>query len=119
MMLHLRESGHLVFRGTSASDRGSLKSRGGGKLSLRYNGGSSTAELLFRIIISVNQVRVYRAVADWCEELAQQISDHSFASTERPKADMNDESESRISPNVVSISTIDQCSSTGRLVAKS
>ena len=33
------------------------------------------------IIISVNQLSVYGAILDWCAELAQQISDHSFSST--------------------------------------
>ena len=91
------------FRATSALDRGSLKSEGGEKI--HHNSDSTTAELLFRIIISVNQLSAYGAVADWCKELAQQISDHSFSSTGRQVAEMNDESECRISPNVVSILT--------------
>ena len=40
-----------------------------------------------------------------CEELAQQFSDHSSSSTGKPVAEMNDESESRMSPNVESILT--------------
>ena len=94
IMLHLR---------TSALDRGSLKSKGGGKLSIHYNGDSSTAELLFRVIVSVDELSVHGAVSGWCEELAQQISDQSSSSTGIPVAEMTDESESRISPNVVSI----------------
>ena len=43
-----------------------------------YNGDSTTAELLFRIIFSVNQLSIYGAISDWCEESAEQISDHSF-----------------------------------------
>ena len=107
MMLHLRESGHPIFRATSALDRGSFKSRGGGggKLSIHYNSDSMTAELLFRMIISVKQLSVCGPISDWCEELAQQISDHSFYSSGRPVANMNDESESHISPNVMSILT--------------
>ena len=73
MMINLGESGHSVFRGTSASARGFLKSKGGGKTLIHDIGGSATAELLFRIIASVNQLSVYGAVLDWCEELAQQI----------------------------------------------
>ena len=91
-------SGHTKFRGTSALARGSLQR----KLSIHHSGDSTTAEL-FRIIMSVNQLSVYGAVSDWCEELAQQISDHSSFSTVRPLPEMNDESESRISPNEVSI----------------
>ena len=73
-------------------------SKGGGKLWIHHNDDPTT---LFRMIISVNQLSVYGAVSDWCEELAQ----HSSSSTGRPVAEMNDESESRISPNVVSILT--------------
>ena len=69
-------------------------------MSIRYNGDSGAAELLFHIIISVNQLSVCGAV-----ELAQEISDRSSSSTERPVAELNDESESSIAPNVVSIST--------------
>ena len=105
MMLHLRVSGHPIFRATSALDRGFLKSKGGGQLSIHYNGDSTTGKLLFRIVISVNQLSVYGAISDRCEELAQQILDHSFSSTERSVANTNEESESRISPNVVSILT--------------
>ena len=46
-MLHLGESGYPVFRGTSALDRGSLKCKKGGKLSIHHNSDLSTAELLF------------------------------------------------------------------------
>ena len=56
IMLHLRESGHPIFQATSALDRGSLQSKKGGKLPIHYNGDLSTRELLFRTIISVNQL---------------------------------------------------------------
>ena len=105
MMLHLRESGHPILRVTSALARGSLKIIGGGKLSILYDGDSETAELLFRIIISVNQLSVYGAVSAWCEEFAQQISDHFSPCTGKPVAEMNDGSVYRISPNVVLILT--------------
>ena len=36
MMIRLRESGHSVFRITSPLSRGTLKSKGGGKLSFRF-----------------------------------------------------------------------------------
>ena len=38
---------------------------------------STTAELLFREMISVNLLSVHVAISDWCAELAQQISVHS------------------------------------------
>ena len=64
IMLHLRESGHPIFRASLALDRGSLKSKKGGKLWVHYNDDSSTGELLFRTIISVNQLSVYGVISD-------------------------------------------------------
>ena len=50
---------------------------------VRFPRSSLTAELLLRIIISVNQLSIYGAVADWREEFAQQIAAHSFFRTVR------------------------------------
>ena len=80
-----------------------MKSKRGGKTSIHHYGDLATAELLFRIIISVNQLSVYGAISDRCEELAQLISDHSSSSAGGPVAELSDDSESRIAPNVVSI----------------
>ena len=76
-----------------------------GNLSIHHNGDLSTAELLFRTIISVNQLRVHGAISDWCEELAQQISDHSFSSTKRPVANVNEQFDCRLSPELLSLLT--------------
>ena len=119
-MTNLSESGHPPVRGTSALSRGSLKSKEGGKPSIHYNGDSATAELVLRIIISVNQLSINGAVSDRCEELAQQISDHPSSSTGKLVAKMNDESESKVAPTVVGDLdkfTFDQCSSPGKLGA--
>ena len=43
------------------------------KTSVLYNGESATAKLSSRILVSVSQLSIYGAVADWCEALAQQI----------------------------------------------
>ena len=66
---------------TSALDRGSLKSNKGGKLSIHYNGDSSTTELSLRTMISFNRLSVYGASSDLLKKLAQQISHHSFSGT--------------------------------------
>ena len=79
-------------------------------LSIHFHGDLSNAELLFRTIISVNQLSVYGATSAWCEELAQQISDHSFSSTGKPVANMHDVNLNEF--------TFDQRSGTGKLVAK-
>ena len=104
IMFHLRGQ-HPFFRATSALDRGSLKSKNGGMLSIHHNGDLSTAQLSFRTIISINQFSVYGAISDWCEELAQQILDHSFSSTEKPVANVNAQLDCRLSPEVLSILT--------------
>ena len=68
MMIKFRESGHPVFRATSPLSRGQLKSKGGGKLSIHYGADPGTIETVFRTIISVNQLSIYGAVSDMCEE---------------------------------------------------
>ena len=68
MMIKFGESGHPVFRATSPLSRGTLKSKGGGKLSVHFCADGKTIETVFRTIISVNQLSIYGAVSDLCEE---------------------------------------------------
>ena len=68
MLLEFTESGHPVFRATSPLSRGILKSKGHGKLSIHFAANERTIETIFRIIISVNQLSIYGAVAVTCEE---------------------------------------------------
>ena len=68
MMLTFAESGHPVFRATSLLSRGVLESKGGGKLSIHYCADFATIETVFRTIISVNQLSLYGAVEEMCEE---------------------------------------------------
>ena len=68
MMIKFGESGHPVFRATSPLSRGTLKSKGGGKLSIHFCADGDTIETVFRTIISVNQLTIYGAVSDVCEE---------------------------------------------------
>ena len=58
MMMEFSESGH---------PRGTLKSKGGGKLSIHYCVDQETIEIVFRTIISVNQLSIYGAVPNLCE----------------------------------------------------
>ena len=58
MMIKFGESGHPVFRATSPLSRGTLKSRGGGKLSIHFCADGDTIETDFRTIISVNQISI-------------------------------------------------------------
>ena len=68
MLLEFAESGHLIFRATTPLSRGILKSKGHGKLSIHFTADYPTIETIFRIIISANQLSIYGAVANICEE---------------------------------------------------
>ena len=70
MMLKFGESGHPVFRATSPLSRGVLKSKGGGKLSIPHCADQETIKTVFRTITSVNQLSLYGAVAEMCQEYA-------------------------------------------------
>ena len=74
MMNNFSESGHHPFRGSSGLERGDLESKGKGKLFIHFCGDDGTAELVLRTIISVNQLSIYGAVADMCDELTCRIS---------------------------------------------
>ena len=68
MLLEFGESGCPIFRATRPLSRGRLKSKGHGKLSIHYSADLETIETIFRIIVSVNQLSLYGAVAEMCEE---------------------------------------------------
>ena len=53
---------------TSPLSRGTLKSKGGGKLSIHFRADGDTIETVFRTNISVNQLSIYGADSDLCEE---------------------------------------------------
>ena len=89
-MLNFRESGHPIFRPTSALDREILRKKGG-KFSIHLNGESTNAEFLLRTINSVGQLSIYGAVADWCDELAQQISADASSGIEKSIAKVNEQ----------------------------
>ena len=57
-MINFSESGHPVFRGSSASERGALRSKEKGKLSIHVCGVDATADLVLRTVISFNQLSV-------------------------------------------------------------
>ena len=69
MLQNFAEINHAVCRGTSALERGELRSKGSGKKSIHFNGSTRNIELLLQIVISVNQLSICRAVADMIEEL--------------------------------------------------
>ena len=68
MMLQFGESRHPVFCAKSPLSRGQLKSKGGGKLSIHFAADGGTIETVFCTVISVNQLSIYGAVSEMCEE---------------------------------------------------
>ena len=68
MLVEFAESGCPIFRATTPLSRGKLKSKGHGKLSIHFAADQETIETIFRIIVSANQLSIYGAVANMCEE---------------------------------------------------
>ena len=68
MLVEFAESGCPIFRATSPVSRGQLKSKGHGKLSIHCAADLETVETIFRKIVSANQLSLYGAVAEICEE---------------------------------------------------
>ena len=68
MLLEFAESGHPIFRATTPLSSCNLKSKGHGKLWIHFTADYPTIDTIFRIIISVNQLSLYGAVANICEE---------------------------------------------------
>ena len=68
MFLKFAESGHLIFRSTTPLSRGKLKSKGKGKVSIHFSADQDTVDTIYRIILSVNPLSIYGAVAAFCNE---------------------------------------------------
>ena len=68
MLLEFAESGHPTFRATTPLSRGILKSKGRGKLSIHFAADQETIGTIFRIIVFANQLSLYGAVANMCED---------------------------------------------------
>ena len=68
MLIEFAESGCPIFRATTPLSRGQLKSKGHGELSIHFAAVQETIETIFRIIVSANQLSLYGAVAEVCEE---------------------------------------------------
>ena len=64
MLLRFAESGHPIFRATIPLSWGQLKSKGKGKVSIHFSADTDTIDTIYLIILSVNQLSIYGAVAD-------------------------------------------------------
>ena len=68
MLIEFAESGCPIFRAATPLSRGQLRSKGHGKLSIHFAAVQETIETFFRTIVSANQLSLYGAVAEICEE---------------------------------------------------
>ena len=68
MLVEIAASGCPIFRATTPLSRGQLRSKGHGKLSIHFAATQETIETIFRIIVSANQLSLYGAVEEMCEE---------------------------------------------------
>ena len=75
MMRVFSESGQPVFCAFSVLERGDLESKGREKLSTHFCVDDNIVEVILHTIISVNQLSMYGAVTDMCDELTCRISD--------------------------------------------
>ena len=68
MLIEFAESGCPKHRATTPLSRGQLKSKGHGELSIHFAAVQETIETIFRMNVSANQLSLYGAVAEMCEE---------------------------------------------------
>ena len=68
ILLEFAESGCPFFRAARPLFRGQLKSKGHGILSIHYAADLETVETIFRKLVSANQLSLYGAVEEICEE---------------------------------------------------
>ena len=92
-----------LWTGTSGSFRGPLKRKVGGKTTIHYHAEPTTALVLLRIIVSVNQLSVYGAIAGWCQDLAQRVEPHSPQSTGPPVANVDNSQASQVPLEVLNL----------------
>ena len=63
------QTGHPVFRGTSALSRGTLK-RKQAQNTIHFTADSENIELIMRTIHSTNQLSIYGTMSSWCVDLS-------------------------------------------------
>ena len=72
-MVNFSGSGHPVLCASSAFERGESRSKAGSKKSVHFGGSHENIELLLRTVISANQLSVYGAIADFCNEVPKDL----------------------------------------------
>ena len=71
MLMNFANSGHPIFRCTSALERGQSRCKGGGKTTRHFTASYQDVQLLLKVVKSVNQLSLFGAAADVIEELSQ------------------------------------------------
>ena len=101
MLLNFEKSGHPKFRCTSALEKGQLRSKGRGKTTIHFTACEENVQLLLEMVVSVNQLSLYGAIAD----MIQGLSEDQVAPG-RPVASDQTEQEILIQPSIYCRSTI-------------
>ena len=57
MLLKFAERGHPIFRSTTPLSRGQLESKGEGKVSIHFSADQDTVDTIYRIILSVGEIK--------------------------------------------------------------
>ena len=78
MVERFKDTGHPLFKSISALSRELLKKKN--RDTIHFNADASNTDLWFRIIHSANQLSIYGAVSNWCEQ---------FGLTEEGKGQVN------------------------------
>ena len=73
-------SGHPVFRASSAFERGESDSKEHGKKSTQFDDNEENIEMLLRTVISINQLSISGALADWSKNWDKHSSEDSESS---------------------------------------
>ena len=117
MIKHFEESGHPIFRGTSALNRGILR-RTEGRKATHFTAESVSIEPLLRKIHSANQLSIYGAVSSWCDELAEQMLGQTSLGVDTSTSKVNDQLSKQLDPQEVGswVQTEDR-GSRGKLLA--
>ena len=68
MMANFSRFSHPIFRASSAFEKGELRNKEGEKKSIHFKGTNENIELRLRTVISANQLSIYGAIADLCDE---------------------------------------------------
>ena len=69
MLQNFKDSGHPMFRCTSALERRQLRSKAGGRTTRHFTASDENVQLLLKMVTSVNQLSLYGAEADLIKEL--------------------------------------------------